>query len=72
MAQFWVEINTQCLSKRGRFMLASNLRLKGVYQNGGDSQVTLATPQKVGRTTKMTVFPNCHRYLPYTYGYETT
>jgi hypothetical protein len=53
-------------------MLASNLRLKGVYQNGGDSQVTLATPQKVGRTTKMTVFPNCHRYLPYTYGYETT
>ena len=31
----------------------------------------LATPQKVGRTTEMTVFPNCHRYLPYTYGYET-
>ena len=31
----------------------------------------LATPQKVGRTTKMTAFPNNHRYLPYTNGYET-
>ena len=31
----------------------------------------LATPQKVGRTTKMTAFPNNHRYLPYTFGYET-
>lgn len=31
----------------------------------------LATPRKVGRTTKMTAFPNNHRYLPYTNGYET-
>lgn len=32
---------------------------------------TLAAPQKVGRTTKMTAFPNNHRYLPYTFGYKT-
>jgi len=55
------------LATRAAFDVAacSTQHLEGTTENA------LPTPQKVGRTTEMTAFRNNHRYLPYTFGYET-
>lgn len=50
---------------------AFHIPTRGAQHLERTAENALATPQKVGRTAEMTVFPNCHRYLPYTYGYET-
>ncbi|MGH8413530.1 MAG: hypothetical protein ACRESX_02250, partial [Gammaproteobacteria bacterium] len=44
---------------------------RGVKYPKRTTENALATPQKVGRTGKMTGFPNNHKHLSYAYGYET-
>jgi len=44
---------------------------RGVQHAERTAENALATPQKVGRTGKMTGFPNPHKHLSYAYGYET-
>jgi hypothetical protein len=60
---------------REAFLLAAehafNIATRGLYRLKRTTKNTLATIQKVGRTTKNRMGPNNHQYLQGYIGYET-